>query len=73
MKNPKGYPCGVKNAENNERSVNAVQKLKEKPKKEEDRKIAALVAKLNQYRHEYYNEAKQIGRASCRERVFRAV
>ena len=46
------------NAENNERSVNAVQKLKEKPKKEETRKIAALVAKLNQYRHEYYNEAK---------------
>ena len=58
MRNPKGYPYGVKNAENNERSVNAVQKLKEKPKKEETRKIAALVAKLNQYRHEYYNEAK---------------
>ncbi|MEY8334927.1 NAD-dependent DNA ligase LigA [Lachnospiraceae bacterium 47-T17] len=34
-----------------------MQKLKEKRKKEDARTIAMLVAKLNQYRHEYYNEA----------------
>lgn len=38
------------------RRVTAVQKTK--PKKEDARKIAMLVAKLNQYRHEYYNKAK---------------
>lgn len=48
----------VKSATNNERSVNTVQKLKEKSKKEDARKIAMLVAKLNRYRHEYYNKAK---------------
>ena len=34
-----------------------MQELKEKRKKEDARTIAMLVAKLNQYRHEYYNEA----------------
>ena len=35
-----------------------MQKLKERPKKEDARKIVMLVAKLNQYRHEYYNKAE---------------
>ena len=35
-----------------------MQKLKERPKKGDAGKIAMLVAKLNQYRHEYYNKAE---------------
>ena len=35
-----------------------MKKLKETSKKEDARKIAMFVARLNQYRHEYYNEAK---------------
>lgn len=35
-----------------------MQKVQRKQKNEDAKKIAMLVAKLNQYRHEYYNKAK---------------
>lgn len=35
-----------------------MQKVQKKQKNEDEKKIVMLVAKLNQYRHEYYNKAK---------------
>ena len=35
-----------------------MQKVQKKQKNEDAKNIVMLVAKLNQYRHEYYNKAK---------------
>ncbi len=35
-----------------------MQKVQRKQKNEDVKKVVMLVAKLNQYRHEYYNKAK---------------
>ena len=35
-----------------------MQKVHRKQKDEDVKKVAELVAKLNQYRHKYYNKAK---------------
>ena len=35
-----------------------MQKVQRKQKNEDAKKVVMLVAKLNQYRHEYYNKAK---------------
>lgn len=35
-----------------------MQKVQKKQKNEDAKKVVMLVAKLNQYRHEYYNKAR---------------